>query len=279
MLLLLKKSIANSFTILNLLLGFSAIVLIALSFSDSINNIKIACLLIFTATLIDVFDGKIARKLGTSGNFGKQIDSLADLVSFCLVPAFLIFFHYYDPYNSEDMNLKLGYLIFISSFPLIFGAIRLAMFNAYEEHSNQAYYFGLPTPGNALFICSMMYLMYEIDMNSFNSSLSSNVNFFSFINYPIKQLLFYDYYIFLILCSLSSILLISKVHYFKFPVFKSKIGRDNFVSLIGIVIFFVILLIGLINKEHNNVILFFITYYIVIGLFRWFWKLFKISGR
>ena len=71
MLLLLKKSIANSFTMLNLLLGFSALILIALSFSENINNIQVACILIYIAALIDVFDGKIARKLGTSGNFGK----------------------------------------------------------------------------------------------------------------------------------------------------------------------------------------------------------------
>ena len=192
MLLLLKKSIANSFTMLNLLLGFSALILIALSFSENVNNIQVACILIYIAELIDVFDGKIARKLGTSGNFGKEIDSLADLISFCLVQSFLIFFHYYDPYDSEGMNLRLGYLIFLSSFPLIFGAIRLAMFNAYEKHSNQSYYLGLPTPGNALFICSVIYLMH-VDINHLNLLTKNYTGFFELINYPIYQLLFYDF--------------------------------------------------------------------------------------
>ena len=149
-----KYFIPNILTLVNMFLGFMAIGLI-------LNGQPLkAGVFVLIAGLFDVFDGKIARKLGTSGNFGKEIDSLADLISFCLVPSFLIFFHYYDPYDSEGMNLKLGYLIVISSFPLIFGAIRLAMFNAYEKHSNQSYYLGLPTPGNALFICSMIYLMH-----------------------------------------------------------------------------------------------------------------------
>ena len=49
---------------------------------------------IFFAALIDVFDGKIARRLNISSEFGKEIDSLADLVSFCIVPSLLLFIHY-----------------------------------------------------------------------------------------------------------------------------------------------------------------------------------------
>ena len=146
-----KKNLANSVSILNLFLGFLSIILMSLSFQDlnSQTGIKTACLLIFLAAVIDVFDGKIARKLGTSGNFGKEIDSLADLVSFCLAPSLLIFTYYYDL-----ISFNIYYLIFISSFPLICGAIRLADFNSNSKQSNLSYYSGLPTPSNALFICS-----------------------------------------------------------------------------------------------------------------------------
>ena len=147
MLIHIKNSIANAFTIMNLLLGFVSIALISLSFTDYQNNINLACILIFIAALIDAFDGKIARKLGTSGDFGKEFDSLADLVSFCLAPSILIFAYSYDL-----LDLNLTYLIILSAFPLICGAIRLAKFNTYKEHSNQSYYIGLPTPGNAIFI-------------------------------------------------------------------------------------------------------------------------------
>ena len=275
MLILLKKSIANSFTLLNLLLGFFAIILIALSFFDNVNHISTACILIYIAAIIDVFDGKIARKLGTSGNFGKQIDSLADLISFCLVPSFLIFSYYYDPFDSENMNLGFGYLVTLSSLPLLCGAIRLAKFNAYDEQSEQIYYLGLPTPGNALFICSIILFMEQKILFITNVFTSSNNNFFQMIILPIEKILFSNYFSLLIICSLSSILLISKVRYTKFPIFKRKIDKSNLYSLIGISIFFVILLIGLFYKEHNNVILFFITYYIIFGIIKWFIMLLK----
>ena len=86
----LRKLFPNFLTILNLLFGFISIILISLSINGN-NYINYACSLIFCAAIIDVFDGKVARKLGTSGDFGKQIDSLADLVSFCLAPSYLIF--------------------------------------------------------------------------------------------------------------------------------------------------------------------------------------------
>ena len=290
MLLLFKKSIANSFTLLNLLLGFSAIVLVALSFSENTNYIQTACLLIYIATLIDVFDGKIARKLGTSGDFGKEIDSLADLISFCLLPAILIFYQMYDPYNSESMNLKFGYIIILSSLPLLCGAIRLAKFNAYDEHSKESSYLGLPTPGNALFICAIIslldiFLMRPLSFIDTVSSLESigqlinmpNTSFFQKISILSYKILLSGYYIPLIACSLSSILLISKIRYSKFPILKSKLGRENLYNIIGISIFFIILIIGIINKEHNNVILFFITYYIISGIFKWIMKLLNIS--
>jgi len=275
MLLLLKKSIANSFTLLNLLFGFSAIVLIALSFSEKINHIQSACILIYIAALVDVFDGKIARKLGTSGDFGKEIDSLADLVSFCLVPAFLIFYHYYDPYNSEGMNLEFQLLIVLSSLPLLLGAIRLAKFNAYENQSKQNCYLGLPTPGNALFICSMIFCVDKIFTNKRFLLSIDELNYFEWICLPIQKILLANEYSLLALCTISSILLISKVSYSKFPIFKGKLGKENFLSLIGLSIFFVILIIGFVNKEYNNVILFFISYYIISGLFKWILNIFN----
>ena len=89
------------------MLGFIAIILISLSMTG-FNYINLACQLIFFATLIDVFDGKLARKLGTSGNFGKEIDSLADLVSFCVAPSYLIFFYCYDLMNIITLHIVIN---------------------------------------------------------------------------------------------------------------------------------------------------------------------------
>ena len=87
----LKKTIPNAITISNLFLGFVSIVLLAMSLESNDLNIKIACYLVFIGALLDTVDGKIARKLNISSEFGKEIDSLADLISFCLVPSFLLF--------------------------------------------------------------------------------------------------------------------------------------------------------------------------------------------
>ena len=273
MLLSLKKSIANSVTIINLLLGFISIALIALSFLESQNNIKIACVLIFIAAMVDVFDGKIARKLGTTGDFGKEIDSLADLISFCLAPSLLIFFYYY---NLIDIQLK--FLLLISALPLICGAIRLAKFNAYKEHSNQNFYLGLPTPGNAIFICSSILFMINMDflviedellniLNIINTSYNQEQwKIFTWMKYPFGFLYSINDYIIMILCSLSSFLLISKIHYSKFPVIKFNLSISNSISILGILIFFIVFLLGVFNNQQHIVILFFISYYIISGI-------------
>ena len=93
---LVKKSIPNFITLSNLFLGFASIVLLSLSLHPEKNNINIACYLILISTALAVFDGKIARKLNISSEFGKEIDSLADLVSFCLCPSLLTFVYYHE---------------------------------------------------------------------------------------------------------------------------------------------------------------------------------------
>ncbi len=280
--LILKKSIANSFTVINLLLGFISIALISLSFTESQNNIKIACILIFIAALIDAFDGKIARRLGTSGEFGKQIDSLADLVSFCLAPSVLIFYYYYDP-----LGMSLSYLFILSALPLVCGAIRLAKFNAYKEHSENSHYIGLPTPGNAIFICSSMlfminmdFILYENDLvdilSLVNPSSQDSLAIFNWMKYPFSLIYGSTDYTLLILCCFSSLLLISKISYSKFPKLNFRLDYSNSINVIGVLFFFIILIIGVINKQYHIVMLFFISYYIVSGLIKSIIE--KISG-
>ena len=110
--LLIKKSIPNILTISNLFLGFVSIVLLGMSLSTNSKLVNFACYLILVSTVLDSFDGKIARKLGVSSDFGKEIDSLADLISFCLAPSFLLFVYYFN----------LGFVdgIYNGAIPLIF---------------------------------------------------------------------------------------------------------------------------------------------------------------
>ena len=265
--LILKKSIANSFTILNLLLGFSALVFISLSLTNEFNHINIACLLIFIASLIDVCDGKIARKLGTSGEFGKQLDSLADIVSFCLVPSFLLFYYMYD-------IIQLTYVIIISSFPLVFGAIRLAKFNAYPKQSSETYYFGLPTPANAIFICSSVLLMNDASIVFIAESSLTDINISDLLKWVLVKLYTINEYIIIIVSMLSSLIMITDINYTKFPIF--TFGRNKIYTVLFI-IFIIFLFVGILNKQYHIVMLFFVSYYIISGIIKSIIR--KINGE
>ena len=80
-----KKYLPSIITLSNLFLGFLSILYIQKG------EFAFACHLILIAALLDSFDGKLARKIGVVSSFGKEIDSLADVVSFCLSPSFLVF--------------------------------------------------------------------------------------------------------------------------------------------------------------------------------------------
>ena len=136
------KNIPNIFTLGNLILGFICILNVFVKNDFEIIYVFYCCL------ILDFLDGFTARKLNLTSEFGKQMDSLADLVSFGILPSIIL----YDYFDSNNFNLFLKYssiLILVSS------SIRLARFNLSEENNN--FFVGLPTPANALFFISLIY--------------------------------------------------------------------------------------------------------------------------
>jgi CDP-diacylglycerol--serine O-phosphatidyltransferase len=130
-----KKNIPNAVTSLNLLFGCISIIY-ALH-----NQLVDASWMIVYAAIADFFDGMAARLLKVSSPIGKELDSLADVVSFGVAPGMII----YQLINTSPYSW-IGLLV------PIFAAIRLAKFNI---DTRQTFYFiGLPTPANALFIAS-----------------------------------------------------------------------------------------------------------------------------
>lgn len=111
-----KKALPNMFTLGNLGCGLISLIM---TFN---NNYKLACIFILLAGLMDRYDGRIARYLNVSSDLGKELDSLADLVSFGVAPSLLAF----NLYNFMDLGLN-GYLLALI-FPLC-GAYRLARYN------------------------------------------------------------------------------------------------------------------------------------------------------
>ncbi len=132
-----KKHIPNLLTCGNLLAGSLAVV-----FTLYHHRPDIAMALIVLAAVFDFFDGLMARALGVSSPIGKDLDSLADVVSFGLAPATLVWY----ALQGLGITSVWSYGVFLL---VAFAALRLAKFNNDTRQSTS--FLGLPVPSNALF--------------------------------------------------------------------------------------------------------------------------------
>ena len=137
-----KNIFPNSFTALNLFFGFLSII-----YSTNLDFFN-AGIFIIIAALCDALDGIVARLTKTSSQFGVELDSLADVVSFGAAPAFLIYKSFLIDYGFSG--------IVISTLPLLFGAFRLARFNVQLTGFDKKYFTGLPIPLSALTVSSLV---------------------------------------------------------------------------------------------------------------------------
>jgi CDP-diacylglycerol--serine O-phosphatidyltransferase len=142
-----KSNIPNGFTLLNLLSGVIGIIWVLQG------DILSGAYFILISAVFDFFDGFAARILKVSSEIGKQLDSLADLVSFGVLPGFILFKMAAEQYGLE----LLPYFTLIV--PLL-SAYRLAKFNLDTRQSDR--FIGLPTPANALFISTLPYLAISV---------------------------------------------------------------------------------------------------------------------
>lgn len=143
-----KKHFPNFITILNLLAGCMAIVAIARG------ELISASWWIILAASLDLLDGLFARLLDATSEIGKQLDSLADIVSFGVAPAYMLYVLIGNGFaDSDPENLMATFLPYAAFILTAFSALRLAKFNIDTE---QTYDFkGLPTPASALFVLSL----------------------------------------------------------------------------------------------------------------------------
>lgn len=148
-------TIPSLFTIGNIGCGFFSIL------SSVSGNFSRAGWLILIAMFLDGFDGRVARLLKAESAFGVEMDSLADLISFCTAPAILIYFF--------ALNKIPVWGQIIACMFVLFGAIRLAKFNvlAHSGKGSKKYFSGLPTPAAALVIVSFVlsYNIFAYDAN------------------------------------------------------------------------------------------------------------------
>ena len=171
----LTKFIPNLITLMSLIAGISSI-----KFSIQ-TNWKLAVLMIMLAAFFDFFDGWMARKLKKSSQFGAELDSLSDFISFGLAPSLLINLCF-----THELG-RIGWVI--SLFYIVCAALRLARFNIENMKEQSKVFYGIPSPAAAGVIMIPLYLNF-IDQVQFT------------INYPL---------ICAVLTTFAGIMMISRV--------------------------------------------------------------------
>jgi len=110
-----------------------------------------AALAIFVAMVMDLLDGRVARLMKATSQFGVEFDSLADVVSFCVAPAFLVY-----SFALKDLSRPAWFGAFLF---VICGALRLARFNVQTGTVDRRFFIGLSTPAAAGVIASSVALL------------------------------------------------------------------------------------------------------------------------
>jgi len=151
----------NRFNLANLItFGNIAAGLIAIHFIVH-GDFFTAIILAWIAGGLDIADGKVARKYKLSTEFGIQVDSYADFISFVVMPAFLLYYAMITPQSSGLEQLILGF-VFIAY--IISGLRRLIEFNMKSEEGTVTKYFeGVPTPLGAILLW-VLYLLFSYDI-------------------------------------------------------------------------------------------------------------------
>ena len=198
------RHIPNMVTCCNLLSGCIASVM---AFQA---NYEAAILFIILGAIFDFFDGMLARLLNVSGPLGKELDSLADDITFGFAPSAIVFSLFKEVQYPEFMSGIVDYFPYTAFIIAAFSALRLGKFNIDPRQSSS--FIGLPTPANALFWGSLV-----VGGHSFLVSDSFNA-----------------IYLF-ILVILMSYLLVAELPMFSLK-FKNLSWRDNKISYIFLLV-------------------------------------------
>lgn len=237
----------NVMTGANLFCGFVALTKIVEweSTGNNYNDIKVALLFILAACIFDLLDGRVARMGGAESPFGREFDSLADIISFGAAPAFLVY-----RVVLKDVFIKhpeIGW--FIASIYLICGAFRLARFNCLAAMAGTGggkEFLGFPIPAAAGLVSSLTLFMIWWDEKEF---AQANWRF----ALPVIMLLL-------------SLMMVSEVKYPTFKKLDLKATRTFTKTLIAILCFGAVLILK--EKILYWALPLFFTSYLVYGFIR-----------
>ncbi len=158
----------NTFTALNMGCGFFSIIL------GWKGEFYSASMLLVLGAIFDSVDGRVARLTHTQSAFGEQFDSISDVVTFGVAPAFLVYNKFF---------VSMGRLGLVTSFVfLLCGALRLARFNANIDKVSSDFFQGLPIPSGALALVGLTLFSLEYpQINQFSAAFVVYVLFFAFL--------------------------------------------------------------------------------------------------
>lgn len=213
-----QKYIPNILTSFNLLLGWTSV------YFAFQGNINVAIISILLASFFDYLDGFAARKLNAQSELGAQLDSFADLITFGIAPAIIIYNVTTISIIFKDNIYDIFLFVILGLVPL-FGAIRLAKFNTIKEKS--IIFIGLPIPAFALITISLTWIY--VNYNSIISKV------------PNHEICF------LSLVILVSSLMVSNLNFLslKFNDYKFKNNKFVFIWIIlSIISLFILIIFG-----------------------------------
>lgn len=231
----LRIVLPNLFTAGNLFCGCLGIVF---AFSE---RLEISALLILLAALLDFLDGFVARAVKGFSEFGKQFDSLADAVTFGVLPGTMLFQFisialgdYFTPFSDRSLSNQImassGFLM------SIFSLIRLGIFNI--DTSQSEGFKGFPTPANAILVSSIpLILVYQYHLNMYNNPLPmwehiSKLYYLTSFDKLILTMLYSPYFYFLLIV-VSSVMLVSRVPLIalKFKGFSFQKNKEKYILI------------------------------------------------
>ena len=225
----------GAFTMGNLLCGFLSII------AAHNGNLARAAWLIILAAFMDALDGRVARLARSTSKFGQELDSLADIVSFGVAPAFLTLIAVLN-----DFDAYIGWVVAV--FFVMTGAFRLARYNVISDPHRKARYLGLPIPTAAVTIASYIILC---------------MKYFQDIQYP-------EFFVTMVL-ALSG-LMVSTVAYDTLP--EKFDTTENRLKALGVFVFLVAVLI-----KPRMMIFPGVALYILLGVVKEGWRIMVGSSR
>lgn len=231
-----RSLVPNLLTLANLLSGFIALIY------SSLQQYYLCGIFVLIAGIFDMLDGITARLVKSVSEFGVELDSLADVVSFGVVPSFVLYKMYF--HNFGDIGLLL------SSLPLICGVLRLARFNIQAlTFEDKVFFTGLAIPAGAFTILSYIIFFHQ------KNQIPQNIIDFSIIAVTV----------------ITSLAMISKVKFYNVPRPNIKYLKEHpFITII-----FILAIISAFLTKGYIIFPFFAVYIVGSFIRHYYLKLFK----